>query len=100
MKIFYFNGTFNQVSLNTVNKQQQTDIRQTINNYPAKSLELAKIRRYSERLRRIIVLLFKKIVNETRFADKKTVIMQCFTRLRTNLPNLRISQDICYVQMW
>ena len=26
------------------------------------------------------------------------MVVQCFTRFRTNLGNLRISQDICYVR--
>ncbi len=43
--------------------------------------------------------IIQQIGNETHFADKKTVIMQRFTRLRTNLRNLGISQDICYVRL-
>ncbi len=41
--------------------------------------------------------IIQQITNETHFADRKAVIMQRFTRRQTNLLNLRISQDICYV---
>ncbi len=36
----------------------------------------------------------QQLVNETHFAHRKTVIMQRFTRFRTNFRNLRISQVI------
>ncbi len=35
--------------------------------------------------------IIQQIVNKTYFADEKTVVMQRFTRLRTNLRNLRKS---------
>ncbi len=37
--------------------------------------------------------------HRNRFEERKTVIIHRFTRFRTNLRNLRISQDICYVRM-
>ena len=40
-----------------------------------------------------------EIVNETLFVGRKTVVVQLFARFQTNLGNLRISQDICYVRM-
>ena len=50
-----------------------------INNYPAKSREYRLI-----------------IVNETLFVARITVVVRRFARFRTNLGDLRISQDICY----
>ena len=41
----------------------------------------------------------QQIVGETLFDGRKTVVVQHFARFCTNLGNLRISQDICYVRM-
>ena len=54
--------------------------------------------RYSARLRRIIVLLFNKL-SKKHFFSKKNWLCIAFARFRTNLSNLRISQDIYYVRM-
>ena len=39
------------------------------------------------------------MVNETYFAERTTVVVQRFARFQTDLGNLRISQDICFVRM-
>ena len=49
------------------------------------------------RRRLIIVLLFQKMVNKKYFTAKITVVIECLARLWTNLYNLHISQDTCYV---
>ena len=43
--------------------------------------------------------IIQQIVNKTLFVVRKTVVVRCFARFRTNLGNLCISQDICYVWM-
>ena len=44
---------------------------QTFNNYFSCEIELAKIRRYSARLNRIIVLLFNTLITKHRFIEEK-----------------------------
>ena len=43
--------------------------------------------------------IIQQIVSETDFAARKAVVVQWFARFQSNLGNLRISQDICYVRM-
>ena len=47
----------------------------------------------------IIVLLFNKLSTKLILQREKTVVVQWFARFQSNLGNLHISQDICYVQM-
>ena len=42
---------------------------------------------------------YLKIVNETYFTARKSVVWQQIVRFQTKLDDLRISQDICYVRM-
>ena len=60
---------------------------------------MAKIRRYSTRLSRIRLFNYSTNCQRNWFSARKTVVVQCFARFQTNLGNLRISQDICYVRM-
>ena len=43
--------------------------------------------------------IIKQTVNETDFLARKIFVVRRFARFRTNLGNLRISQDMCYVRM-
>ena len=63
--------------------------------------ELAKIRQYSARLSKIIVLLFNKLSTKhiLQLEIQCNVDSKCFANFQTNLGNLCISQDICYVRM-
>ena len=83
-----------------------------INNYPAKSCgilpytkptrlqaELAKIRPYSARLSRIIVLLFYKLSMKRFLQREKLWLCSALQEFRTNFDNLLISQDICFVRI-
>ena len=43
--------------------------------------------------------IIQQTINKTLFIVRKTVVAQRFARFWTNLGNLRILQDICYVQV-
>ena len=47
----------------------------------------------------IFRFIIKQTVNETDFVARKIFVVRRFARFRTNLGNLHISQDMCYVRM-
>ena len=44
-------------------------------------------------------VITQQIINEVYFAARKSAVLRRFVNFRTNLDNLRISQDICHVWM-
>ena len=69
------------------------------NNYPAKShgISSAKIRRYSARLSRIIILLFNKLI--TKLVTFLNLSVDIFSLHFFPHTKIRIPPDICYLWM-
>ena len=72
-----------------------------LNNYPAKSRGISPDtwptnQTIFRKIEQDNCFIIQQIVNETLFVARITVVVRRFERFRTNLGDLRISQDICY----